>query len=346
MTAETRLPVEVELVYEVMPCNAMRTSQEPGPEPHPCTYFRRWGTYHSYDYTLDGPPPTAGIVHPARYVGRAPLVPEVLSGCRKAPILAVGINPNLPGWWPATRRALNPVFDDYRQFAHYFRFRSTSKLELDEADYQRFGGGPDDTPFSGHELAVPRDGGGDRSISLRLEPQKMYVAYQSLLADLATRMHWAGAALAVGEDLAYGNMVHCPSAKWTTVPSADPLLPPMTPAERDGVVHECFRGRQYFLRQLFQSLPAVVLVFGQSTANAFIAELGPRFSVGVPADGESVEDLLAREIRLRFGTSDGVALEARVIFAPTSPATRLSSGWRVTRSSRSSRPRPGPEVCG
>src|SRR6202022_3482309 len=59
----SRLPTEVELVYEVMPCNAMRVAQEPLGKAHPCTYFRRWGTYHSYDYSTvttiprRGPPP-------------------------------------------------------------------------------------------------------------------------------------------------------------------------------------------------------------------------------------------------------------------------------------------------
>ena len=87
----SRLPTEVELIYEVMPCNALRTAQEPGRHPHPCSYFRRWGRYHSYDYAAEGPPPQPGIVQESVYVGRGPLVPEVLSGCRKAPILAVGI---------------------------------------------------------------------------------------------------------------------------------------------------------------------------------------------------------------------------------------------------------------
>ena len=244
-------------------------------------------------------------------------MPEVLSGCRKAPILAVGINPNLPGWWAATRRALNPVFDDYRQYAHYFRFRATTKLELDAADYAAYGGGPEDTPFSTFELDVPEDGQGERPISPVQQPQKMYVAYQGLLDSLAEAMGWSEAGLVVGEDLAYGNMVGCPSAKWTTVPSkTDPSLPPMTPAERDGIVHECFRSRHYFLSQLFQSLPAVILVLGQSTANAFIQELAPRFSVGAPTPGEPVEELLAREIRVQFGSDKGTVLDARVIFAP------------------------------
>src|SRR5262245_37808441 len=145
--ATSRIPTEVELAFEIMPCNAQRVAQEPGKTPHACSYFRRWGRYHSYDYREDGAPTTPGIVQLADYVGRAALVPEMLSGCRKAPILAVGINPNLPGWWPATRRSLNPLFDDVRQYAHYFRYRETAKAELSAADYTAFGGGAADSPF-------------------------------------------------------------------------------------------------------------------------------------------------------------------------------------------------------
>jgi len=316
--AETRLPVEVELVYEVMPCNALRTAQEPGKQPHACAYFRQWGTYHSYDYSIDGPPPRPGIVQESSYVGRAPLVPEVLSGCRKAPVLALGINPNLPGWWSKSRRWLNPLFDDYRQYAHYFRYRAVSKVELPEEDYERFGGGDHDSPFSDFELNVPADDQGRRPIPVQLQPQKMYETYQGLLDALAQEMGWGEHRLTVGEDLAYGNMVACPSAKWTTVPAPnDPQLPPMTRDQQVGIVHECFRDRRYFLRQLFQSLPTVILIFSQSTANAFVAELADRFTVGAPAPGEPLDQLMGREVRVRYGTlPDGTELDARVVFSP------------------------------
>jgi hypothetical protein len=113
-------------------------------------------------------------------------------------------------------------------------------------------------------------------------------------------------------------MVACPSAKWTTLPDpSDPQLPPMTAGERNGIVTECFRERRYFLRQLFQSLPAVLLVFSQSTANALIRELGARFVFGDPQPEEPIAALMGREIRLRYGEDeDGHPLEARVIFAP------------------------------
>ncbi|NRD52222.1 hypothetical protein HRD49_04220 [Corallococcus exiguus] len=314
----SNLPIEVELIYELMPCNAMRSAQEPLRPPHPCAYFRQWGSYHSYDYVEDSPPPEPGIVHPAKYVGRAPLVPEALSGCRKAPIMAVGINPNLPAWWSAKRQSLYPLFDDYQQYAHYFRYRAVDKLEVPRADYERFGGGAQDTPYSDFELQVPADETGARRVPLKLQPQKMYETYQGLLDSVAEEMGWRGHKLRVGEDLSYGNMVACPSAKWTTRASPeDPTLPPMTVAQRDGIVSECFRERRYFLRQLFQSLPSVLLCFSQSTANALISELKSLFVKGNPQPGEPLESLMSREIRLTFGAApDGSELGARVIFAP------------------------------
>lgn len=316
--AHTSLPLEVELVYEVMPCNALRVSQEPGSSPHPCAYFRKWGTYHSFDYVIDGAPASPGIPTGVRYMGRAPLLPEALSGCRKAPILGVGINPNLPGWSPSKRGALNPLFDDYRQYAHYFRYRSTDKLIVSGQAYLDAGGGAGDTPFSDFELNLAVDGNGNRRVTAALDTQSFYRAYQELLDDLAAEMGWKDAKLRVGEDLAYMNMVACPSARWVTSPLAnDPLLPPMTQAQKKGIVSECFRERKYFKRQLAQSLPSVLLVISQNTTNAFIEEMRENFTVGQPQANEPVADLLDRDVRLRYGTlPDGTDLEAKVIFSP------------------------------
>lgn len=318
---KSKLPTEVEVIYELMPCNAMRVAQEPGPAPHPCAYFRKWGSYHSFDYREEGPPPGADFDVPSVYVGRAPLLPEPLSGCRKAPILAVGINPNLPGWYRQNRRALNPHFDDYKQYARYFRYRALAKPALPADDYERYGGGAHDDPFSGFELDVPEDEEGGRPIRVEQQRQSMYRGYQALLDRLGELAGWEGHGLAVGEDLAYGNMVACPSSRWTTRPLEgspdDEAVPPMTTAERDGIVTECFRERRYFLRQLFQSLPAVLLVFSQSTANALIGELADLFVEGGAAPGMSLAELGQGRHRLRYGDlPDGRELTARVIFAP------------------------------
>ena len=88
------------------------------------------------------------------------------------------------------RGALNPLFDDYRQYAHYFRYRAHAKLELSRADYKRFGGGDHDTPFSDFELEIPQDGNGNREIEVSLARQKMYDGYQDLLEGLADAMGW------------------------------------------------------------------------------------------------------------------------------------------------------------
>lgn len=315
--SNSKLPTEVELVYEVMPCRAMRTDQEPTGTTHPCAYFNQWGTYHSFDYSEDGPPAGGDILRDSVYVGRARLLPEILSGCRKSPIMAVGINPNLPGWYPGRRGSLNPLFDSYKQYAHYFRYRSTAKLELSREDYQAFGGNNADTPFSDFGLNVPLDAQGKATISPRLQRQTMYTTYQGLLDDLAKAMGWPEDKLVVGEDLSYSNMVACPSARWTTRPLPDdPQVPPMTLPQRNGIVSECFRERKHFLRQLFQSLPRVILVFSQNTASAFVNELRSNL-IGQIGNDPRVADLMNEEIRLKFADlPNGETLSARVIFSP------------------------------
>jgi len=223
MSPAEPIPLEVELAFELMPCQALRVAQEPADAPHPCSYFRRWGTYHSFDYRHGGAP-SVPHVSTATYLGRAALTAEMLTGCRKAPILAIGINPNLPGWWPALRGSLNPWFDDLQQYAHYFRFRGAAKPELSGTDYDHYRAGHRDTPPTSRvSLDVPKDGAGQRTVRVHWRTQKMYQAYQELLDELAKSMVWPPGQLAVGEDLSYANMVGCPSAKWTTHP--DPSDP-------------------------------------------------------------------------------------------------------------------------
>lgn len=313
-----RLPVEVQLAVDVMPCQAMRRVHESAEAPHPCSWFGRWGVYHSYDYVTDTAPAEPGIAHDSVYVGKRTPVPELLSGCRKAPILAVGINPNLPGYWERYRSFANPSFDDLLQYAHYFRYRAIDKLQIPTGPYlDRLAGRTDDGPGNPRPLA-PRGS----PIPLEGAPQLMYVSYQKLLDRLAERLALPPGRLAVGEDLAYGNMVACASARWRTRTDPDePGVPLLDAATQDGIVKECFFDRKYFLRQLFQSLPAVVLVFSQTTRDAFIRAMEGRFTVGAPQQGEALDALLARPIRLSYGvTSSGRPLDARVVFSPHASA--------------------------
>lgn len=312
------LPTEVELVLEVMPCQAMRRSYDSTESPHPCAYFAEWGFYHSFDYKDSGPPPRAGIEHQSTYRGKRPLVPEILSGCRKAPIMCVGINPNLPGWTQSSRNAAHPYFEDYLQYAHYFRYRSTAKLRINAGEYRAALGKRDDPPSSARALV---DDG--KTIGLELDPVTMYGAYQSLLDGLAEAEGWRDHKLSVGEDLSYANMVACGSARWVVRPNPDDTMMPAMGQERArGIVNECFVKRRYFLRQLTQSLANVLLVFSATTAEPFIRAMQNRFRPeGAPKPEERLDELIEREIRLEYGRlPDGTLLDARVIFLPHASA--------------------------
>jgi hypothetical protein len=312
----SKLPTEVELIYEVMPCIAMRTSQEPSGSQHACTYFRKWGSYHSYDYDESGPPPKPGIEQPSDYVGLAKLTPEVLSGCRKSPIFVVGINPNLTGYNVSKKNSVYPLFDEYKQYAHYFRYRSADKLEIPKDKFEEYGGINDEAPPALiTDLEVPEQNG-KKVIPLQLQPVTYYHELQKLLDDLAKEMNWDGHSLSVGEDISYGNMVACPSARWLT--QKNPQYPDleMTRTEVKDIVQECFHTRKYFLRQLFQSLPKIILVVGASTARPFIEALQDRFIEGDPQPTEKVKELIVRKHILKYGElASGEELTARVIFS-------------------------------
>lgn len=307
------LPTEVELAIELQPCLAGRRTYERTDRPHPCEFFADQGSFHSFDLRAAGPPSTQGLLQPVHYAGRRRVTPEMLSGCRKAPIMAVGINPNLPVFWPGKHNSVLPVFDDVLQYAHHYRYRAVGKLQIPQAAYDELRAGRPDAPLAGEPLT---DEGA--AIPVELADQRMYEAYQALLDGLAERMGWAGAHLTVGEDLSYGNMVACGSPRWITSPDpALPSLPVMAPEQRRGIVNECFVERRYFLRQLFQSLPRVLLVFSAATRDAFLRAMAGHFTEGAPEVGEALEELLARRIVLRYGkTSDGVELAARVLFVP------------------------------
>ena len=313
----SKLPTEVELVVEVMPCLSMRQTYDSATQPHPCSYFGEWGFYHSYDYGSAGPPEQPQIDLPVVYAGKRQVVPELLSGCRKAPILCVGINPNLPGWTDSTRNAIHPYFEDVLQYAHYFRYRTRDKLRIPLSDYEDLLAADADEPSSPRPLTTVGD-------DIPVEPARvlMYAQYQRLLDGLAQRRGWQTHKLAVGEDIAYANMVACPSTRWVVRRSQeDPAMPAMGAARSRGIVGECFYERKYFLRQLVQSLPAVIIVFSQTTAREFITALAGRFIAGDPQPDEPLADLFTRTIRLRYGQlSDGTNLDARVVFMPHASA--------------------------
>ena len=127
--------------------------------------------------------------------------------------MSVGINPNLTGWFSSSYNAIYPWFDDYKQFAHYFRYRRTQKLDIPKNKFTQYQGsneGPltDSTPRkpNTHGLEIPHPASEMPPIPAEPLDVKMYQNYESLLADLATAMNWANHKLSLGEDVSYGNM--------------------------------------------------------------------------------------------------------------------------------------------
>jgi hypothetical protein len=98
---------------------------------HACHWFNNhYGPYPAYDWIKDLPPISADgeeeREYKARCVGERFQVPELMSGCRKAPIMTIGINPNLTAYYPSSTSATwcYPYFDNIRQYAYYFRHRA------------------------------------------------------------------------------------------------------------------------------------------------------------------------------------------------------------------------------
>jgi len=124
-----KLPVEVQLAWEVMTCKAMRETYDDAKQP--CRYFNRhFGPALAFDWVEGnlnvGMKPSDGHIF-ARTNGSRFSVPALSGGCRKAPIMTVGINPNMPSWLMLNAegsRWCYPYFDDIAEYAAYYRYQT------------------------------------------------------------------------------------------------------------------------------------------------------------------------------------------------------------------------------
>lgn len=124
------LPVEVQLAWEVMTCKAMRETYDRATQS--CRYFNRhFGPYPAYDWISDqstlqvlGAGATRQL--PAKTNGMRFSVPALVGGCRKAPLMTIGINPNMPSWQltPEGGAWCYPYFDDIAEYATYYRHQT------------------------------------------------------------------------------------------------------------------------------------------------------------------------------------------------------------------------------
>ena len=132
-------PLEVELVFGVRPCGTCSFFWPPDPRHQP------YGPYPAYDFDASTPethPAGSGATYAwVNGTTRSGCFPdaEIMDGCRKAPIMTIGINPNLTAFLPGTKGAswCYPSFssdngtDSWTKYAYYYRYRSIYQEHLD-----------------------------------------------------------------------------------------------------------------------------------------------------------------------------------------------------------------------
>jgi hypothetical protein len=126
-------PLEIDLVYNVRPCGTCKFFWPSDPATQP------YGPYPTYDFLVNepgGPDPRSNIEMFEWVKGRTEEQafpdPEVMDGCRKAPIMTIGINPNLTAFSPGRMGTswCYPHFtgadntDPWTKYAYYYRYRS------------------------------------------------------------------------------------------------------------------------------------------------------------------------------------------------------------------------------
>jgi len=133
-------PLEVALVFNVRPCGTCRFFWPEDPAQQP------YGLYSGYDFDSNTPAENKGGAKDKSFVWlegttREPGFPdaEVMDGCRKAPIMTIGINPNLTAFAPGPTGTswCYPLFssangtDSWTKYAYYYRYRSIYQEHLD-----------------------------------------------------------------------------------------------------------------------------------------------------------------------------------------------------------------------
>jgi hypothetical protein len=141
-------PLEIELVYTVTPCGTCSFFWPEDPAQQP------YGPYSAFDLTSNEPT-TAPVPDPSvvsfewlQAVTAPPAFPnpEVMDGCRKAPIMTIGINPNMTAFAPGQTGAswCYPNFsndngtDLYAKTAYYYRYRSVYQEHLDPSFIEQY----------------------------------------------------------------------------------------------------------------------------------------------------------------------------------------------------------------
>lgn len=373
------LPEEVSLVGEVKGCRD-------------CPWFWEgippYGPYPAIDWqgvlpqSLCRPQPPLSGGHPVKWteadaVGDRLPEPAVLRGCRKAPIMTLGINPNLGAYFAGPGGAVRcyPSFSKTANYAYYHRHATVFQECLDEKTIRSW-------IVEGTELKARSDGWlvsvergtGHRwlCLTVRYAGEKTPVRYEMtwkpgmravvfasvsrnevvesgkpafgkgtvlaakircierkglpvyalgseyylrllpVLAECKGRFGLSETVpgLSVGEDVSMYDMVGCASPGW----SEQYDIP------RSSIASRCVGEKNYVLRQLLQSRPAVLLLVSTSALSMFEQSFADKGGcLTFPSENRDVYDLL-KETCLRrhfFVYENGdVSYRARVIVTP------------------------------
>ncbi|UCE27477.1 MAG: hypothetical protein JSW52_01625 [Candidatus Coatesbacteria bacterium] len=321
----TKIPDEVRLVAEVMSCYAVRCFYD---YRHPCSYFKRWGRYPSYDWATDaeedelrenyGGSATATAV----YAGRRYLVPELLSGCRKAPIMMAGLNPNLPTFFKNNDRYIYPYFDDIFQYAYHFRYRTAYKREITKGFFEDHktkrlykypAGYKGDDVQMRPRLSLRRGSNVETEISY----VRMYLKYAGLIEGLRQEVGLPtyGETIRYFDDFSYYNMVACPSPRWDAGSFGEGGFDDED--DKQSVTDECLRDerRGYFYFQFLQSKPKALVVFGNSMRDNIIPVFDGFFLGTAPERVRSISKLMKEGPFYIQITEGDIEFKTRLIFS-------------------------------
>ncbi|UZE92552.1 MAG: DUF4332 domain-containing protein [Methanosarcinales archaeon] len=283
----SKTPDEVKIVWETMTCRGMRYCYERSN--HPCQWFFEYGPFHAYDIAVEDmwPLVETGEID-SIYVGERYQIPELLSGCRKSPIMSVGLNPNLRA--VTQPRRIYPYFDDVQQYARHFRHRTTFKHTIEREYYDE------------HLTNGTAEFEENQPIPLVKAYVSMYREYEKILHALQERMGITDSELSLGEDVSYYNFVACHSPRWN-----------MDRETEKGIIGECYHKRSFFLKQFVQSMPKVVILFGKAIMKSFVANFYGAFDENnIPDPTETYRDVLSKNnYTMRIGGET-----IRVIFSP------------------------------
>lgn len=146
--------LEVQLIDKVRKCRTCKWFWGATPP---------YGNFPVYDWNEDFPEAvrnqkqtTKNITEPlliGKACGQGQVDPGVMHGCRKAPIMTIGINPNMTSYFPSTSGARwsYPNFSKNARYAYYYRYHNVYQESLDLAFIRK-------NIAEGTEIVAEKDG--------------------------------------------------------------------------------------------------------------------------------------------------------------------------------------------